>query len=433
MTTGNLGRSSYMNDDTSSSLNAVVDRIIEQTQSIVSSTASIRLPVLAKRYRSRPIRVRKPPTRHPSFRTDDLPLYQIQTSLVDDLREWIVHNAACDPLNFTNSGRSLTASSTTGSIASRQEMMRTLESSPKVKENATTWNPEDDSVQDHSDTIYNVTIASGCQAPTSESNGCLLAPEVADLPDHNGFPASIALPPSQPNSPPLVCTSSQRNEHKTVSRLPTTIKRKSLPSALKSVEPTHFSSQNSPASQNCELSIDGSVTISPPMEHPDIVARTQIRVGPEDCTAKEIITDTSIPPHRRPPLPPSASTESNYPLTAISAGGPAVTKHEESEALTLRDSAEPDLPSEEARPQVMLPPRSAALPQPQSPSPLPPKESIQQDELQSLSPSSPPQPQRPPPPVPAAEVGVVGEQPKARTAEEKRRAAHARRMKIAFA
>lgn len=169
------------------------------------------------------------------------------------------------------------------------------------------------------------------------------------------------------------------------------------------------------------------------MEHPNIVARTQIRAGPEDCTAKEIITDTSIPPERPPPLPPSASTESNYPLTAISAGGPAVTKHEESEALTLRYSAEPDLPSEEARPHVMLPPRSAALPQPQSPSPLPPKESIQQDEQQSLSPSLPPQPQRPPPPVPAAEVGVVGEQLKARTAEEKRRAAHARRMKITFA
>lgn len=182
-----------------SSLNAVVDKIIERTQSIASTTASIKMPVLAKRYRPRHVNVQKPHLRYHSL-PSKLPPYQSQPSLEDDLRDWMVQTAVSDHFPETDLTRSPTVSSTTGSIASRQEMMKILASFPDVT--------EDDQHLVFGDPVMQKAPlvqddAANCPLPSSVPNSPPMAYETANVQNNTALLSSFPLPPSQLDSFPI--------------------------------------------------------------------------------------------------------------------------------------------------------------------------------------------------------------------------------------
>ncbi|KAF2626566.1 hypothetical protein BU25DRAFT_449153 [Macroventuria anomochaeta] len=439
-----------------SSLNAVVDRIIERTQSIASTTASIKMPVLAKRYRPRPVHVQRPHLRHHSL-PSELPLYQGQSSLVDDLREWIVQTAASDQFTGTTLTRSPTVSSTTGSIASRQEMMKMLVSFPNVREDCKNPSMADKAVRDPSAAQDNTTTAANCPLPPSEPNSPPTISETAHSQDNTTLASGFPLPPSQPNSPATVSETAQSEEDLTlVSSFPLppslpsnpplvssslrqtertvspsrvfAITRKPLPPAVKDNISVGSSPTTSPNRHHSELFIDGNVTVVPP---------SHIHGTDSDVHAMESPKQPQRPPPPPPPtLPPTEVNDSLAASQAQSHNSPkpsaildTATENPKAETLQHQELTHRLLPQS-------LVPSSAtpAPPHPSSPPPLPPNEPNQQASVQLPPPNTPSEPQNTPPvpTVPAVIRETSVEQPKARTAEAKRRAMHARRMKIAF-
>ena len=532
-----LDRKTHFSTTTPSTLNAVVDRIIERTQSIASTTASIRMPVLAKRYRPRPVHVRTPHLRHHSL-PSELPAFQKQSSLEDDLKEWMIHTAASDQSVEIDLDRSPTVSSTTASIASRQEMMKMLASFPDVREQAGISDPAELMTQNSAIALENVATATNdlpetsqlrespiisetvestqisqlgnasidvemkrsmkaedrededvllqngffsaarsllpsqslniipskcpqqdgstpleddastadCPLPLSQPGSPSLASDDPISEEEIALAARFPLPPSQPNSPPLAFIAPCQAERTVSSQQTSAITRKPVPpsanarsarsSPLVSSNPYHLEHSMHPRTTRA-VQQQASITTIPsrppyPTDAHDVTLpnsrgdamRPRLPYCPYPIDDDlEVLPNTTLLPPQRPTLPPPIEAEPQNSPSAVAVFPPqAVLSDQAALSAALQE------------PPTTSPPASS-----RSPPLRPPKELIEHNAPQSpptssISPptNSPPQPQSPPPPVPQKIKAVTEEQPKPMTAEAKRRAAHARRMKIAF-
>ncbi|KAF1928222.1 uncharacterized protein M421DRAFT_391868 [Didymella exigua CBS 183.55] len=192
--------------------------IIERTQSIASTTASIRIPVLAKRYRPRPVDIQKLHLTHHSF-PSNMPPYQSQPSLEDDLRDWMIQTAASDHPPEMELIRSPTISSTTGSIASRHEMMQVLASISNIEEVDPGLASSDSVTQGYSIVEDD---AINCPLPPSAPNSPPMASESTNTPDDTTLISSFPLPPLKSGSLPVASgpIPSQQDTTSAVTSLP---------------------------------------------------------------------------------------------------------------------------------------------------------------------------------------------------------------------
>ena len=431
-----------------SSLNAVVDRIIERTQSIASTTASVRMPVLAKRYRPRPVHVQKPHLRHHSL-PSKLPPHQSQSSLEDDLRDWMVHTAARD--QFTGAAashqstgtaltRSPTASSTVGSTASRQEMMKLLASFPNVRVDNKKPLLADTDVQDPPIAQDDATSTANCRLPPSEPDSLPMAFETAHSQRKTALVASSSSPPSQPNHPPMASEAAHSQEDMTlVASFPLPPSQPSSPPLAsgifyptrRTVAPRRSSATTRkplPPATKYNTSPHSSPKASPSPYHPELF--TNGNTIPESSTHAQSNNPQAFEPPQQPqqqpppPPPPQPAHEGTL--------QPQRTASASSQLSRPVQTAQQD-PMHQSPPEPHV---TAAPPQPQTQLALPPSEPIQESRAQREQ-SVPIRPQNaisapPVPPAPAVDAETSVEQPRLRTAEAKRRAAHARRMRIAF-
>jgi hypothetical protein len=438
----------------SSPLNDVVGRIIERTQSIASTTASIRMPVLVKRYRPQPVHVQKPHHRHHSLPTK-LPPCAIQPSLEDDLRDWMIQTAASEYPPETNLTRSPTVSPTTGSIASRHEMMQILASIPNFEEDDLEANATAPVIQTnsllHDDASGHplplsapssppmalkpahaqdsATLLSSFPMPPSRSgvfsaahglvmpqlkasSFALLQEEAVPAPpricsltaalrvtqSHGGrvssshpredgaLAVSLRLPPSQPDNPPIPSETAHQAHRAIMPQHDFVLPRKPLPITTK--DNTMFTPlpANSPKTHNCVQLTEDGTTPKPPIEVQSVKEESESPMQPE-----------------RPHSPPPFAMTSTFTLSGSEQGIPLKSSV---------DHATTDDASGHPRPPTTVPLFDAS------------SQASRALEVHST-----------PPPAPAAPVTGAEtntEAPKPRTAEAKRRAAHARRMKLAF-
>lgn len=437
----------------SSSLNAVVDRIIERTQSIASSTASIRMPILAKHYLPRPVHVQKSYLRHHPL-PSKLPPYQSQPSLEDDLRDWMIQTAARGNQSEMELIRLSTVSSTTSPIASRHEIMRTPVSIPNI-----------DGDEEETNTTVPITQADAiCQDDTSN---CFLPPSVPNSPstvpdyvlaqDGDTVLSRLPMPPSESGGSPVA--SEHARPQSQVQFIPLS-QAGIVPTSQRLLCRTAVSeaTQNA-AILSCSRSID------------DITLAAGLPLQPlqpnRPHVPSEILhqVNTIVVPHHSSPLarkPLPAPMNGSVPMTPPLATSP---KSHQGEHLTADGAiAEPQIhvqdTGEESEPpkppERQPPPPPAARTSSLSPvvtEPVIPSRASRSHhaaiETSAYSKSPPTVPfidassqmstalevQRPPPPVPVIPVTNLDanmEAPRPSTAEAKRRAAHARRMKLAF-
>ncbi|KAH6638768.1 hypothetical protein C7974DRAFT_121254 [Boeremia exigua] len=410
----------------SSTLNTVVDRIMERTQSIASTTTSIKMPYLARRYRPRPVHVPRIHSRQHSL-PSELPPHQSQSSLVDDLREWIVHTAASDQFTGANLLRSPTVSSATGSIASRKEMMKMLASDPDTartteesfsatSDGAVTPSPPTskengyaslfDSKASQEISVPGSSISDSSRAASSDTASLI-------------SPADFPVPPSEPSSPSLSIRTSHQN-HSTTSPRPSSETSQKPFSPATTASTSHESPSTTPST----------APLNQYHSHPR-ASHTVIRQPATPKQPNNPLLDKPPSHPQQPQLPPCTQIPPHnieQPQTITSVPPPHCSPTQPAQHTSL--------PEASPRSQTLALARVAhavAEGTQQSPSSTPPRSQEDDD----TPPMLPPRPQKsiattPVPVVPVPHVTTGEDQQVRRTAEERRRLAHARRMRIAL-
>lgn len=416
----------------------LTERPIERFNSTASVAVgdAVSVPLSMMRYRSRPVNVRKPPEKHHSL-PSTLPQYQSQTSLLDDLSTWVIPQSARD------SYRSVQSVQSTGTSAS-------IEASTPA--------------------------TSATQSPIALKFPTSHAPIIID--------AGTVLPPSSPNvsyveqdAPTSSPVSSSPNASRDENNLST-----SSPVSPGTI-PALPSRPAPPPPIPPKIPLD-----PPPKPRPSIPTNQPPQAEPETPAILEQFLHRSgsapIPPplsrRRRPvPRPKKPSTVDNSAESVPSIKTQQQTSPSDAESISAKMQAEQPATKSSNSSDTTTPPPNASSNDPTTPAPVAPslpspppspkEPSVHKNALHHLTssasatdkypiafaPSSaPPVPDLPltytssavPPPVSSLSVQAV---PSAATSVEtlasdasasarpmtavaKRRAAHARRMQLAF-
>jgi hypothetical protein len=90
----------------------IADKIVERNDSTTSTTTTVRIPILARRYRAQAIRLQRYTAKHRAL-PSKLPQLESQSSLTEDLVDWVVPKPASEKLQGTEWHCSTTASPST--------------------------------------------------------------------------------------------------------------------------------------------------------------------------------------------------------------------------------------------------------------------------------------------------------------------------------